>query len=571
MAKRAREFLPFRDAPDMRSILILLHVGVFSLGSLAADSPQFISRPEESVLLLDSHTVAQTDHLTQRFFPAQKHPANPVMRRTEPWEGVGPYLFGNRVMQDEKTGQLRMWYIAYDFNGNFYRWGYAVSPDGLRWTKPDLGIEKFGSGLAKNCLPLGPHPEKATRSIARDPRPETPSHRRYLGVRFTYDGEFVSFSPDGIAWLEYPLNPAWKVPSDIIHILWDERRNHFTAYYKIWEVTGSEVSADGAADKPFIAYMPTFMPKKLTNGVEQFEGPRVYFHTNGAAEVKTERFLLRSESQGHDDGGGTSLSGAWTAKRVQAWAESEDGIHWKNEQVVLRADTQDPATANIQYMFVMTYGAYYLGFLTMHDEAGYFRIQLAWSSNGLQWNRSWRQPWLDVGSGKDFDRGMVLGPADPIFHEKEIWFPYGGFPIRHDSPATDWESAIGLATMRLDGFSAWQAENETGELMTQPFRCAGDRLFINAEAQTGFVQVEVLDEKGIPIKGFEMKSCRSISADTLAHESDGWVIWRRAKDLRAVEGKLIQLRFRLQNARLFSFRIADERTMKLRDPRATVN
>jgi hypothetical protein len=34
---------------------------------------------------------------------------------------------------------------------------------------------------------------------------------------------------------------------------------------------------------------------------------------------------------------------------------------------------------------------------------------------------------------KSFDAGRVLGPADPILWEKEMWFAYGGFPIRHDS------------------------------------------------------------------------------------------------------------------------------------------
>jgi hypothetical protein len=164
--------------------------------------------------------------------------------------------------------------------------------------------------------------------------------------------------------------------------------------------------------------------------------------------------VLRSANQGTDDGGGTSLSGAWTAKRVQAWASSHDGIHWENEQVILRADEQDPPTSNIQYMFVMQYGAYYLGFITMHDESGSFREQFAWSSDGINWRRPWREPWLDVGPKGAFDRGMVTGPADPIINEREMWFPYGGFPIRHDTTDHSWKSHIGLATMRLDGFSA---------------------------------------------------------------------------------------------------------------------
>lgn len=527
----------------------------------------FTCKSTESVLLLDEHTVAQTRNVTQRFFSAEKHPANPVMRRTEKWEGIGPYIWGNRLLQNDKTGELRLWYIAYDFNGNFYRWGYANSKDGLHWNKPDLGVERLGKELTRNCLPLGPHPEKGTRSIARDPRPETPSHRRYLGVRFTYDGEFVSFSPDGIAWLEYPLNPAWFVPSDIIHVMWDKKRNCFTAYYKIWEISGTLASSNAPA-QPFVGHMPWYNLKKL-NGTAQFDGPLVLFRTNAPAEVRKTNFVLRAENQGADDGGGASLSGAWTAKRVQCWAQSDDGIHWRNEQIVLKADDRDPPTSNIQFMFVMNYGAYYLGFLTMHDESGAFRIQLAWSADGLHWNRPWREPWLNIGQEGSFDCGMVLGPADPISFEREMWFPYGGFPIRHDSPRTDYDAAIGLATMRLDGFSAWEAKADDGELITQPFRCEGDRLFINADAHGGSIQVEVL-ENGIPIRGFEARSCRIVASDTLTKPEAGWVQWKNRKSLRGLAGKTLQLRFVLHHARLFSFRLADERAMHLPSPRATM-
>jgi hypothetical protein len=540
---------------------------------VGAQAPHFDARVGESVLLLGEPTVASTERLTLRYYPAGRHSANPVLRRTERWEGVGPYVWGNRLMQDATTGRLRLWYIAYDYQGNYYRWGYATSADGLVWEKPDLGVEQVDGRPARNCLPLGPHPEKGARSIARDPRPETPAERRYLGVRFTYDGEFVSFSPDGIAWTEHPSNPVWHVPSDIIHVMWDDRRDKFIAYYKVWEVNGREPSAEGAVEgKPFRAYMPTFTPTDAGDGTTQFEGPRIAFRPPAAAEVAPARFVLRSGDQGADDGGGTSLSGQWNAKRVQAYAESDDGIHWTNEQVVLRADELDPPTANIQYMFVTSYGGYYLGFLTMHDEAGAFRIQLAWSVDGIVWQRPSRQPWLDVGQGEAFDRGMVLGPAHPILWEREMWFPYGGFPIRHDSKETDWEAAIGMATMRLDGFAAWEADDEVGQLTTRLFTCRGDRLFVNAEAQEGSLRVEVLDDQGRPLPGFEASACVEISTDTLAAGAEaGWVRWQTGADLRSLEGRSIQLRFRLRDARLYSFRLADESTRNLPTPRATTH
>src|SRR5688572_3678066 len=110
---------------------------------------------------------------------------------------------------------------------------------------------------------------------------------------------------------------------------------------------------------------------------------------------------------------------------------------------------------------------------------------------------------------------MVLGPADPIVSAREMWFPYGGFPIRHDTTDQTWQSAIGLATMRLDGFSSWRAGAQAGELVTQPFGCDGDRLFVNADASRGgAVSVEVLDEKGGVIAGFERAACQAIAVDT---------------------------------------------------------
>jgi hypothetical protein len=547
--------------------LALVVLAALVIRATAALPAGFLTKPSESVLLLDEHTVARTVNLKQQFFPAKKHLANPILSKTEPWEGVGPYVWGNRLMQDAGSGEFRLYYTAYSFEGNFYRWGLATSKDGLHWTKPALNLGKLGATMARNWLPVGSHAEKGVLAIARDPRPETPPERRYLGIRFTYDGELISFSPDGITWKEYPSNPVWWVPSDIIHVMWDERRRHFVAYYKVWEVTGTEIRADGSEAK-LVAHMPSFDQKKLTNGMIELTGPRIFFVTNGAAKVEKGRLALRANKQAADDGGGSSLSGDWNGKRVQAWAESEDGIRWSHEQIVMRADEHDPPTANIQYLFVMPYGGYYLGFLTMHDESGLFRIQLAWSSDGIHWARTWRQPWLDIGAKGTFDAGMVLGPADPVFLEREIAFPYGGFPITHDTTRQDWEAAIGLAVIRLDGFCAWQAE-QSGELVTQPFQCTGEQLFVNADATEGSIHVEVLDDKGNPFNGFEAGSCTGIKGDSLQSQETGWVRWKDRASLKSLQGKRIQLRFVLMQARLYSFRVGGPQTLKLPTPRAT--
>ncbi|MGI8966757.1 MAG: hypothetical protein ACR2H1_11815, partial [Limisphaerales bacterium] len=184
--------------------------------------------------------------------------------------------------------------------------GYATSFDGLKWTKPDLSVCRVGDKPALNCI-VPDRNADGTGSFVRDPRPETPSHRRYMGVKFTYDGECASFSADGIVWRNYASNPVWRVPADAIHLMWDERRLKFVGFYKVWELIGKEVKPGGPAEGiPFIAHMPTFTPKDLGNGTTEFEGPRITFRAPEAAIVETRKFVLRSDKQGADDGGGTS-------------------------------------------------------------------------------------------------------------------------------------------------------------------------------------------------------------------------------------------------------------------------
>ncbi len=64
-------------------------------------------------------------------------------------------------------------------------------------------------------------------------------------------------------------------------------------------------------------------------------------------------------------------------------------------------------------------------------------------------------------------------------------------------------------------------------------------------------------------------SCQPVSVDTLADKNSGWIHWKTPANLSQLSGKQIQLRFLLQNARLYSFRVADEKTMNLPVPRAT--
>jgi hypothetical protein len=147
-------------------------------------------------------------------------------------------------------------------------------------------------------------------------------------------------------------------------------------------------------------------------------------------------------------------------------------------------------------------------------------------------------------------------------------FPYGGFPITHDSNRQDWEAAIGLAMVRLDGFSAWEA-SERGELLTSPFKMDGDRLFINSLADRGHVSVEMQDEAGKPIRGFGLEACVPMQGDSLKVPDAGRVIWRGDPDMSRLRGKFVRLKFLVDHAQLYSFRLGNSDSKSITFPHAT--
>jgi hypothetical protein len=81
--------------------------------------------------------------------------------------------------------------------------------------------------------------------------------------------------------------------------------------------------------------------------------------------------------------------------------------------------------------------------------------------------------------------------------------------------------------------------------------------------------VEVLDDKQRPIKGYAANACAPIKTDTLEQTESGWLQWKTHRDLAPLKGKVIQLRFLLRNAKLYSFRIASAGNELLEAPRAT--
>ncbi|MBI4659239.1 MAG: hypothetical protein HY735_10390 [Verrucomicrobia bacterium] len=106
--------------------------------------------------------------------------------------------------------------------------------------------------------------------------------------------------------------------------------------------------------------------------------------------------------------------------------------------------------------------------------------------------------------------------------------------------------------LRLDGFTCLMAKDAPGTVTTKPFRLEGSQLEVNADAQNGELFVELLDKAGEPLPDFARKDVVALrGVDGLRLQPR----WQRHADLAALKGKVVRLKFHLQNARLYAFQV----------------
>jgi hypothetical protein len=115
-----------------------------------------------------------------------------------------------------------------------------------------------------------------------------------------------------------------------------------------------------------------------------------------------------------------------------------------------------------------------------------------------------------------------------------------------------------LATLPADRFVGLRPGDATKEgiLETVPFHISGGDLIVNGE---GDIRVEILDEKGNVIPGFDRNKCRCI-ADRPNRYRIFWEEKEGGKTLAGVTQKSpICLRFIVRKGTLFSFQYRDEK------------
>jgi len=117
---------------------------------------------------------------------------------------------------------------------------------------------------------------------------------------------------------------------------------------------------------------------------------------------------------------------------------------------------------------------------------------------------------------------------------------------------------------RLDGFVSLDAGDQTGIVVTKPVVFEGDRLILNINS-AGLVRVAITNLPGTEMSeygfgptsglakgqaGFGIANCDPIKADSVRQV----VTWNGGPDVSSLAGKVVRLRFEMQNAKLYAFK-----------------
>ncbi len=443
-------------------------------------------------LFVDDHAVASKAGVTRTYHSFQKYAGNPVIVPDRPWEGNNIYIYGT-VLPNESGPGYRMWYhslnislpVADRVNAN-----YATSVDGITWTKPELGIISFNGSKANNLF-IRPGNCPSVMHTPWDAGIQRPYKLMRGGPWSVFSG---AYSVDGLHWTEDP-DSRCPAASDHCTFAWDPLKQRYMGF------------------------------------------PKVFATVNGISRRST---------------------GIWSTSNFDDWPSGTN--------LILAPDSWDDrwvpsgAAQNTQFygMCGFAYESMYIGFLWVFRVTGQVSgaddgpifIEIVTSHDGTNWQRQEgdRTPILPLGPSGAWDDGMVFTAIQPLVEGDTLRLYYGGFDSTHAQEAA-WHAAIGMATLRKDGFASLDAGAATGTITTKRINGASGQLHVNCSVATGgSFKVEVLNASGAVVPGYSAADCDAIQGDHV----DQVVTWGAQTSLPAAVNP-IRLRFILQDASLYSF------------------
>jgi hypothetical protein len=244
---------------------------------------------------------------------------------------------------------------------------------------------------------------------------------------------------------------------------------------------------------------------------------------------------------------------------------TDDFKSWTEPRVVLQPDLLDGKILEFYAMPVFPYGTHFVGFVWASHFAtsggpdfmvlhkGPQNPQLVYSSDGETFVRPTRTDFIEYNEPGEIGCHSIR-PEGMVTLDDEIRIYSVGGVSAHGTPvpADLKQKAKGmlLHTLRRDGFMYFRTRGYWGEFTTRPFAVFDGGFTMNAMAKTGEVRVEIRSDKNEPVEGYTLDDCVPLKfGDSLKHPLQ----WKSRKNLDELIGKVIRLRAKFYNARVYSF------------------
>lgn len=414
-----------------------------------------------------------------------------------------------------------------------------VSDDGINFTAPDLP-----NGHYKGQTNIVLHANVGMGIVFIDPNAPKEERWKYIS---DYHRRAVSlfYSADGFEFKRFkqPVLPFRS--GSQANIFYDDQKQVYTTFHR--SDFGRTLSGDTQRDfvmtetKDLLKPWP-FKPLTVAETRERAVGKRVadlipWYLDNGPLTP-----------------GGFSLEYPWVFSPI-------DSLDPRETDVYVPKALKYPWAPDTYLAFPVMYFHYEESLpeereILGHEErllgSGPLETQFSASRNGIDWRRYPRPAYVGIGEHKGIDFKTAYISHGMVKRQNQIW-QYVFCEPHYHSPWIKYEDkrAVIRLVQRLDGFVSIDSpyEKET-TIVTKPLVFDGSKLTLNIDTDaTGYAQVGFIDENGDPIYGFSVDDCIYINGDFISKEVE-WM--NKGKDISELEGKAVQVVFRLRGSKLYA-------------------
>lgn len=530
----------------MKPFLTTSSILMFFMSAALAQSGEPIElKPGQRQLFLDDHIVERIEGLERTLHRPRKRGL--VLKPDQPWEKGRAWAFSAPIWVSEE--RVYKWI----YRPNYKNWsGLAVSKDGIHWEKPSLGLVEFNGSKENNLVS-----KRRIQKVVIDPYDPDPQ-RRYKGLA----GNTPVVSADLLHW--HNADSVRLKGGDSGSLTYDEQGRRLLAPTKM--------RSEGSKTK-------TYRQFKLTTSDDfrSWSKARFFF----GADEEDQRLAVQRIRRWLSDPG----------RPRPLFVEPPPHLGWTPPEAIRELPKRRHSwNAQCQNISVFPYHGQYIALITLmyptgaylpkfQNTSAFFMVEVASTRDLKSWNRL-REPFLtparlDHGVAENYERMLVQVVNRPIVREDELWFYYNGCKAhqsfkgwgsgpgrystymdgaprkveslseleREDIAAG--QSAIYLATLRLDGFVSLDAGGEAGFVLTKPLKLRGGQLFLNASCRDNSnASVEILNELGEAIA-----VSHTVTGDGVRLP----VRWKENVDLTSLAGRTVRLKIHLKDADLYAF------------------